>query len=523
MSGPRPTSSAGGTADDDGARSERAWAEHLPDGVTIDALTADGSLPDRWARLWAEAPDAIAVTMPDAESSPTLTRRDMAERSRDAAAALAAFGVERGDRVLFSAAPSVPYLLLYAGALRLGAVVVPANTAYTPPELQHIATDAEVAVAVVDDPRRVQGMAIPVLEPHAFGDHSAGTDRLELDGIDPSALATIAYTSGTTGRPKGAMLTHRNLLAGAVAVTLAWRWTPADGLVLALPLFHVHGLGVGVNGGLAAGSRLLLLERFDVRDVAALASRDDATMFFGVPTMYRRLAGAASEDAGVRSALSSLRLMVSGSAPLPSELWRDIRSLTGHAVLERYGMTETIMLLSNPYEGGRRPGSVGLPLPGVDVRLDASGEILVKGPNVFAGYWRNDEATEASFTDDGYFRTGDVGEWHDGYLSIVGRAKELIISGGYNVYPREVEEALESSPEVTAAAVFGVPSDEWGEEIAAAIVPADRGQPPSLDALRRHCAGTLASYKRPRHLVVVDDLPRNAMGKLARTELPSLL
>jgi malonyl-CoA/methylmalonyl-CoA synthetase len=503
---------------------ELAWSVHLPDGVTVDALTADGSLPDRWARLWKEAPEAIAVTMPNADGPSTLTRGDLAARSAAAAAALTARGLKRGDRVLFSAPPSLAYLLLYVAALRLGAVVVPANTAYTRPELHYIARDADVTMAVVDEPARMADIEVATFEPRALHDASPSVDQLQLGALDPSALAMIAYTSGTTGKPKGAMLSHRNLLAGAMAVVLAWRWTPDDGLVVALPLFHLHGLGVSVNGGLAAGGRLLVLERFDVKDVAALAAADAATMFFGVPTMYARLVATASEDAGVRDALSSLRLMVSGSAPLSATLWQRLRSLTGQAVLERYGMTETVMLVSNPYDGERRPGSVGVPLPGVEVRLDRTGEILVKGPSVFAGYWRDNAATEAAFTDDGFFRTGDIGEWGDGgYLSIVGRAKELIISGGYNVYPREVEEALESRPDVRAAGVFGVPSDEWGEEIAAAIVPVDRARPPTLAALQRHCEGILASYKRPRHMAIVEELPRNAMGKIARTELPALL
>jgi malonyl-CoA/methylmalonyl-CoA synthetase len=510
--------------DDSSPETAAAWARHLPHGATADAVTADRSLVDLWTRLWSQAPDAVAVVMPNAEPCTALTRGELAEHSRRAAAVLASHGIGRGDRVLFSAAPSIPHLLLYLGALRLGAVVVPANTAYTAHELRHIATDADVTAAVVDDPARVEGIGIGVLDPHALGTLPDGGHDARVDAIDPSAPAMIVYTSGTTGRPKGAVLSHRNLLASAMAVTLAWRWTAADGLILALPLFHIHGLGVGVNGGLTAGGRLLIVENFDAAAVAAVAARDDATMFFGVPTMYARLARAAAADEKVRAALSSLRLLVSGSAPLAADLWERIRSLTGHEVLERYGMTETVMLISNPHDGERRPGSVGLPLPGVDVRLDETGEILVNGPNVFTGYWRNDEATAASFTDDGYFRTGDIGERaDDGYFAIVGRAKELIISGGYNVYPREVEEALESSPEVSAAAVFGVASDEWGEEIGAAIVPADPASPPTLEDLRRHCEGTLASYKRPRRMVIVDDLPRNAMGKLVRAELPSLL
>jgi malonyl-CoA/methylmalonyl-CoA synthetase len=504
--------------------SEQAWAAHLPAGATVADLTADGSLPARWKRLWDEAPEAPAIVVADDPASPVLSRRDLDERSARAAGALADLGIGPGDRVLFSAVSSVPYLLLYVGALRLGAVVVPANTGYTRPELAHIATDAGIAAAVLDDPGRLADAEPPILVPGTFDPAAARPPAPALDAPDPSATAMIAYTSGTTGRPKGAALSHRNLLASAMAVVLAWRWTADDGLVLALPLFHLHGLGVGVNGALTAGGRLLIVPKFDADAISVVAARDDATMFFGVPTMYTRLAAVAQDAPRAREALASLRLMVSGSAPLSAELWERIHALTGHEILERYGMTETVMLVSNPYDGPRRPGSVGLPLPGVAVRLDDTAEILVKGPNVFGGYWHNDAATAASFTDDGFFRTGDIGAWDDdGHLAIVGRAKELIISGGYNVYPREVEEALESSPLVSAAAVFGVPSAEWGEEIAAAVVPADPAEAPTLEQLQQHSEPLLARYKRPRRLVVVPELPRNAMGKLARTELPSLL
>lgn len=508
---------------DEAEGSARAWEQHLPRGTTLEALTADGSLPARWARLWAQAPDLPAIANAD-DATTALNRRDLDEGSARAAAVLAGRGVGAGDRVLFSAAPSLAYLLLYVGALRLGAIVVPANTGYTRAELMHIATDAGVVAGVLDDPDRLAGTAIDVLVPAALDASPASSSGLVLDAADPIAPAMIAYTSGTTGRPKGAALSHRNLLASAMAVVLAWRWTSEDGLVLALPLFHLHGLGVGVNASLAAGGRILLIPRFDIGAVTSAAGLEEATMLFGVPTMYRRLAVAAETSAEVRGALASLRLMVSGSAPLSPELWERIHALTGHQVLERYGMTETVMLVSNPYDGPRKPGSVGLPLPGVSVRLGPAAEIEVKGPSVFGGYWGNDAATAEVFTADGYFRTGDIGAWDDdGHLAIVGRARELIISGGYNVYPREVEEALEASPLVSAAAVFGVPSAEWGEEIAAAIVPADAARPPALEALQDHCAPILARYKQPRRVVILADLPRNAMGKIARTELRSLI
>ena len=291
----------------------------------------------------------------------------------------------------------------------------------------------------------------------------------------------IGYTSGTTGSPKGAVLSHANLLAGSESVGLAWRWAPADRLVLALPLFHAHGLCVGLHGTLLAGASAVLLPRFEADAVLDAAREHEASMFFGVPTMYHRLAQSARV-----SELARLRLCVSGSAPLPAELHRSLAERGGQQVLERYGMTETLMLVSNPYDGERRPGSVGFALPGVELRLsdDGEGEIQVRGANVFAGYWDRPQATAESFVD-GWFRTGDLASIDaDGYVTILGRSKELIISGGLNVYPREVEEVLLSHPDVAEAAVVGTPSDEWGEVVTAFVVPAsERRTEQSLLAL----------------------------------------
>jgi malonyl-CoA/methylmalonyl-CoA synthetase len=323
----------------------------------------------------------------------------------------------------------------------------------------------------------------------------------------------IIYTSGTTGRPKGVPLTHANLLASAHAVRVAWRWEPDDELALALPLFHVHGLGVGLHGTLTAGGRVMLIPRFSPADVAEAISRG-STMFFGVPTMYHRLAESPDLEA-----LRALRLAVSGSAPLPAELFAAVREGSGQTVLERYGMTETVMLVSNPYDGERRPGTVGLPLPGVRLRLQPSeggtAEIEVRGPNVIGGYLDNPAATAQAYTSDGWFRTGDLGELDEaGYLRISGRAKELIITGGYNVYPREVEEVLRGHPGVVDAAVVGTPSTTWGETVVAYIVgdasPAD---------LEQWCAERLVAYKRPREWRSVELIPRNALGKVLRHEL----
>jgi malonyl-CoA/methylmalonyl-CoA synthetase len=329
-----------------------------------------------------------------------------------------------------------------------------------------------------------------------------------LDRVLPDDPAHLGYTSGTTGVPKGALLTAGNLLANSEALERAWRWTAEDRLVLALPLFHAHGLCNGLHGTLLAGASAVLLPGFTVDGVLDAAADHDATLFFGVPTMYHRLAASARAPE-----LGRLRLCVSGSAALPAEVHRALRSTAGVAVLERYGMTETNMLVSNPYDGERRAGTVGFPLPGVEVRLAGdSNEIEVRGPNVFSGYWQRPDATAESFTSDGWFRTGDLGSWDDdGYLTILGRVKELIITGGYNVYPREVEDVLAGHPGVVEVAVVGEPSDEWGETVVAHVVGDG-----DTAALLAHAEVLLSAYKRPRKVVWADALPRNPLGKVQK-------
>jgi malonyl-CoA/methylmalonyl-CoA synthetase len=304
-----------------------------------------------------------------------------------------------------------------------------------------------------------------------------------------------------------------------MGVIAAWRWTPDDRLVLALPLFHMHGLGVGLHGSLAAGASAVIQPGFESSSVLAAIDEHRASLFFGVPTMYARLSSASGQDA---SGLKRLRLCVSGSAPLAPELFHRIEQVSGQRVLERYGMTETVMNLSNPYDRERRPGTVGFALPGVQVRLSKgeSGEIELRGPNIFAGYWRQEAATQQSFTDDGWFKTGDLAEIdQDGYHRIVGRAKELIISGGYNVYPREIEDALLELAGVREVAVVGTPSLEWGEIVTAFVVR--DGSTPDEDGVKAFCSERLAGYKRPRSIVFVDRLPRNALGKILRDQLSS--
>jgi malonyl-CoA/methylmalonyl-CoA synthetase len=492
----------------------RPWRDHLPPGMSPEdvALASAGSLVAAWRRRWDDDPGRIVLTD---TAGAALTAAALDERSSVAAARLAAAGVRAGDRVVVSADASLDHVVAYVGVLRLGAVALPLNGAYRAPEIRHIVGDAEITAAVTDDVERGRWIAAAapaaVITPPDLTGLPGPTGV--LDGLDATIgddPALLVYTSGTTGAPKGAVLRHANLLASAEAVALAWRWAPDDRLVLALPLFHMHGLGVGLHGTLTAGASAVLLPRFDPADVLDRI-RAGGTMFFGVPTMWHRLAAAQGAEA-----LARLRLGVSGSAPLPPDLHAAVAARAGRPPLERYGMTETVMLVSNPYDGERRPGSVGFPLPGVDVRLADGGEIEVRGPNVFAGYWRRAEATAHSFRD-GWFRTGDLGAADpDGYLRIVGRAKELIISGGYNVYPREVEEVLLAHPGVVDSAVVGIPDPEWGETVCAFVA----AEPGITDHdLEDWCGSRLAAYKRPRRWERIDEVPRNALGKVLRHAL----
>jgi malonyl-CoA/methylmalonyl-CoA synthetase len=495
-----------------------AWAVHLPAGMDpgeVDLL-GEESLPAAWRRRAEAAPDRPALWT---AGPGWLTRGALDQASRRVAGRLHRAGLAAGDRVLCSAATSMALVVAYLAALRLGLVVVPANTAYREREIAHVVGDAEPRGAIVDDPERggwaraAAGGDLLVVAPEV--DLPDG-EAPELDAAGRGDPALICYTSGTTGAPKGAVLRHGNLLASAEALRLAWRWVQDDLLVLALPLFHIHGLGVGLHGTLLAGASAVLLPRFGVDQVLDAARDHRATLFFGVPTMYARLAG--SPRVGE---LSALRLLVSGSAALPPTVFEKLAEGAGQRVLERYGMTETIMNVSNPYDGERRPGTVGLPLPGVELRLAAgAGEVLLRGPNVFDGYWRNPEATAEAFDQDGWFRTGDLGTLDErGYLRIEGRSKELIITGGYNVHPREVEELLLEHPAVAEVAVVGTPSEEWGEVVTAFVVPADPGDPPEEGELLGFTAERLASFKRPRLVRYLESLPRNALGKVLKHEL----
>jgi malonyl-CoA/methylmalonyl-CoA synthetase len=497
-----------------------AWCRHLPNGLPpagVD-LVAHGSLTRAWLARWQESPSTEVIRLLDGT---TVRAQELEERSGAVAGRMAAAGLSAGDRILFSAAGSVDLVIAYVAAQRLGLVVVPMNTGYREREVTHIVSSVDPAAAIIDNAAHARTVAsvrpdVLVTTPNVEW-HS--TSSVELDTADTDDPALICHTSGTTGRPKGAVLTTGNLLASAEAVRIAWRWDPDDILVLALPLFHLHGLGVGLHGTLVAGASLVLLDRFDPADVTAAIRRFSATMFFGVPTMYHRL----SQDDTDESAMRSLRLCVSGSAPLPASLHAEFQRRFGQRILERYGMTETVMNLSNPYDGDRRGGTVGFPLPGVDIRLEAVGtdpeitEIQVRGPNVFRGYWHDPEATAETFTPDGWFKTGDLGQIDDdGYYTITGRLKQLIITGGYNVYPREVEDVLRAMPGVLDVAVVGIPSPEWGETVGAYVV-ADHAL--DVNEILAFASDRLASYKLPRSVTFIDKIPRNELGKLSVGQL----
>jgi malonyl-CoA/methylmalonyl-CoA synthetase len=468
-----------------------------------------------------------------------LTYGDLERESRRLAATLLALGAGPGERVALQVEKSADAVLLYAACLRLGAVLLPLNTAYTPRELDYFLADARPRVAVV------RPADLATLEPLARRHGVAAVETLGQAGdgslLDRArsqpaparlptppamdALGALLYTSGTTGRAKGAMLTRGNLAANAAALADAWRFTPDDVLLHALPLFHVHGLFISLNTVLAAGAQLLLLPRFEAGEV--LARLGEATVLMGVPTYYTRLLQLDGLD---RRTTARVRLFVSGSAPLLAETHAAFEQRTGHAILERYGMTETLVNASHPYDGARLPGTVGPALPGVSLRATqdgravATGEIgmlEVRGPNVFRGYWNAPEKTAEAFTADGYFVTGDLGTIDAaGYVRIVGRAKDLVISGGYNVYPKEVETELDALPGVLESAVFGVPHADLGEAVTAAVV-LEPGAAFDEAAALRALGLVLARYKVPRRVLVVAELPRNAMGKVQKTELRS--
>ena len=460
----------------------------------------------------------------------------MAETGRFANA-LKGLGVKPGDRVAAQVEKSVAAIVLYLATVRAGGVFLPLNTGYTPAEIEYFLGDAEPAVFVCDPARLASlepvataiGARTLTLDANGAGTliEAAARSTDAFDTVERSAddLAALLYTSGTTGRSKGAMLSHGNLASNALALRDTWRYSSDDVLIHALPIFHTHGLFVATNITLFSGATMLFLPRFDADQVFNMLPR--ATSLMGVPTFYVRLL---QDDRLTPEITRHMRLFVSGSAPLLAETHREWQARTGHAILERYGMTETNMNASNPYEGERVAGTVGFPLPGVEIRVTdpesgnelATGEIgmiEVRGPNVFKGYWRMPEKTAAELRDDGYFISGDLGKFDErGYLHIVGRGKDLIITGGYNVYPKEIEAEIDAIPGVAKSAVIGVQHRDFGEGVTAVVVASGK-EALTEAAILRSLETRLAKFKLPKRVIFVDGLPRNTMGKVQKNVL----
>ncbi|HVE99948.1 MAG TPA: AMP-binding protein [Rubrobacteraceae bacterium] len=526
-----------------------AWERHLERRLEGDSSAAslraeltEGSLPQAFHATAKRHPERTALIIDDV----TITHEELDRLAAKAGGWLGARGVGPGQRIILCGQTSLDFVVAYMGILRIGAVVVPAGAALTEHEMRHLVEDSGAMGALA------QGDALNKLVPISRGNgdlrlvialERGAKERgaecvpslqqgiIEGEPVDPreaerDEAALLAYTSGTTGHPKGVPLSHANLLSSIRAVMMAWRWDEQDVLVHALPLSHQHGLG-GIHASLLAGSRAVVHGKFDPGKLCAAIESEKATVLFAVPSMYERLAAWEGIE-GVD--FSSLRLAVSGSSALSPALASAVSSVIGLEVLERYGSTESGLSVSNPYEGPRRFGTVGLPLPGTELSIvdeegrrlppGSDGEIVLRGPQVFSGYLGLPDATRDSFFPGGWFRTGDVGcvDPEDGYLAVTGRLKELIISGGLNVYPREVELALEDHPAVSKAAVVGVPSERWGEEVVAFVVAA-RGHEVDTEALTAHARQRLSAYKRPKRFLEIDQLPRNEMGKVLRGEL----
>ena len=452
--------------------------------------------------------DLLAARFPEDRARPCFILADGREISYGAletgaaraAGRLVADGVKPGDRVALQAEKSPEAIMIYLGVLKAGAVFLPLNSAYTEAEVRYFLHDAEPAASITDPPGWMREAE----------QHPPLTTSVARAADD---LASLIYTSGTTGRSKGAMLSHGNLASNALALHRAWGFTPDDVLLHALPIFHVHGLFVALHCALLSGAPMVWLPRF--ADAEVLAGLRRATVMMGVPTFYTRLLANPNFTA---EAASGVRLFICGSAPLLPSTFAEFEARTGQRILERYGMSEAVIITTNPLAGERIAGSVGYPLPGVDLRIgggEATGVIQIKGPSVFGAYWRNPQKTAEEFTADGYFITGDVGHQDaDGRVWISGRAKDLIISGGFNVYPKEVELVVDELPGVIESAVIGVPHPDFGEGVVAVVM--GQGDEAAVIAAAR---AQLAAYKAPKRVVFVDDLPRNAMGKVQKNLL----
>jgi acyl-CoA synthetase (AMP-forming)/AMP-acid ligase II len=537
---------------------------------------ADMNLHGLFAIARRRTPEKAALRFRDGERETDLSYEALFAQADQLAAGLAARGLRKGDRVAFLLGNRPEFVVAYLAVIRLGAVMVPINLAYRRREIAHMLGDAEPRLLLTErerlpildelEPEERRSLEEVVLA-EELDDWQADAGDFTPPRVEEDDLAMLLYTSGTTGRSKGAMISHGNVLATVTGLLAAWAWEPRDALLLALPLFHTHGLVVGLHCALAAGATVLLRRRFEAASVASELLAGNATLFFGVPTMYVRLVEelkrrGMNPDSGVGAALcgrpgglggqpwkqgahagaplqdsasgfSRMRLFCSGSAPLAPETFAAFRELTGYEILERYGMTETGMNLSNLYAESRRPGTVGTPLPGVSIRIvdregrdvpaGSEGDLLVRGSNVFAGYWRAPEKTAESFVHDElgrrWFKTGDLArrDPETGYVSLLGRSSELILSGGFNVYPREIEEVLVSYPGVREAAVAGKSHPEWGEVPVAYLVVDSSVEEAGLIAF---CKGQMAGFKVPREIRFVEALPRNALGKVQKHRLP---
>jgi malonyl-CoA/methylmalonyl-CoA synthetase len=446
-------------------------------------------------------------------------------------------GTQKGDRVAVQVEKSPHVLFLYLACLRAGFVYLPLNTAYTKSELSYFLENAEpsVVVCATEANELFSGFKNETLK-HVFTldtneqgslieQSQAVTAEFETVACDTGDLAVILYTSGTTGRPKGAMITHGNLAANGLALQKAWKWQQSDVMLHALPIFHIHGLFVACHNVLLGGSKMLFLEKFDCKTIIQLLPK--ATVFMGVPTFYTRLL---DDENFNRDVCQNMRLFISGSAPLLEQTFDDFKQRSGHTILERYGMTETGMNTSNPVDGERIAGTVGLPLPSVEARIvdennqtvkkNGVGILQVKGDNVFKGYWRMPEKTAEEFTEDQFFITGDMATYNEqGYISIVGRNKDMVITGGYNVYPKEVELLLDESEGVKESAVIGLAHKDFGEAVTAIVVAEDINNPPDADELKKQLKEQLASYKTPKKIIFIKQLPRNTMGKVQKNIL----
>ena len=525
---PGPDRLAPGTAE--------AWRRHLGEEADARALRdelSQGTLPGAFHQGAARDPGRTALTI----GGETVTHGELDDLAARVGGWLRGRGVDPGDRVVLCGGNTLDFVVGYLGILRAGAVVVLAGPTLTEHELRHLVENSGAACALAQDPAleklssilRRDGLVVALESGKSASETSlrraiSDGEPLEPQDADGDDAALLAYTSGTTGQPKGVPLSHANLLSSIRAVMRSWRWDPEDVLVHALPLSHQHGLG-GLHATLLSGSRAVVQDGFDPGAFCGAVESEKATIIFAVPAIYERLVEWEGE-----ADFSSLRLAISGSAALSPALARKVSALLGQDVLERYGSTESGLSVSNPYDGPRRPGCVGLSLPGTELsvvddagrRLEPGedGEIVLRGPQVFSGYMDLPEATRESFYAGGWFRTGDIGrvDPDDGYLTVTGRSKELIISGGLNVYPREVELVLEDHPAVERAAVVGAPSERWGEEVVAFVVPGG-GDGVDKQALADHVRERLSAYKCPKRFIEIGELPRDDLGKVQRDEL----